>query len=316
MNSKKIVIGASSCLCGKPVRHDGSSKKNAYLLDTLSQYFELRLFCPEMGAGLGVPRPTMRLKRTETGVRLLDSRDPDKDHTKSLLEWSDKALPGMDDLSGYVLKNASPSCGMERVKLYDHNDVPKKEATGIFAERLMQAYPNMPVEEEGRLNDSILRENFILRVYVYHRWLSLLKQGLSVSAVMDFHRRHKFILLAHDEVCYRELGPLVAACTAENLESSAALYISRLMSSLRLRASRKRHTNVLMHIFGFLKERLDPDVKQEILAQLDKYRTGLVPLIVPVTLIRHYLKQFPHEYINSQYYLEPYPDELMLRNDV
>lgn len=311
-----IKIGVSSCLCGMKVRHDGAAKKNAYLLQTLSQYFDFEPHCPEMGAGLGVPRPAMRLQRVGDEIRVIESRNPEADHTDALNDWADKKLPDMKHLDGYVLKNASPSCGMERVKIYDHNNVPTKTATGVFAERLQKMYPNMPVEEEGRLNDPVLRENFIERVYVYNRWQTLMAEGLSVGALMEFHRRHKFILLAHDEKCYRELGPLVASCNRDNLDSLAEQYITMLMGSLRMRASRKRHTNVLMHIFGFIKDKLEPPVKQEVLQQLDKYRTGLVPLVVPLTLIRHYLKQYPNDYMDSQFYLEPYPDELMLRNDV
>ena len=311
-----IKVGVSSCLCGNPVRHDGSAKKNAYLLDTLGRYFELTPYCPEAGAGLGVPRPTLRLKRFEYEVRLVETKDQDADHTAEMDAWMDANIPEMAGLTGYVLKHSSPSCGMQRVKLYDHNNIPKKEASGLFAARLMATYPNLPVEEEGRLNDPILRENFIQRVFVYHRWQQTLADGLSVASLMEFHKRHKLMLLAHDEVVYRKLGPMIASVNKDNLDDIADIYIARMMHSLTQRSTRKRHTNVLMHIFGFLKNKLGSEVKAEILDILDRYRQGFVPLVVPMTMIRHYLKQYPHSYMDSQYYLEPYPDDLMLRNEV
>lgn len=311
----KIEIGISSCLCGHPVRHDGAARRNAYLMNSLSSYFEYWAFCPEMGAGLSTPRAAMQLRQSDQEVRLVESKNTDVDHTEELVSWSHHHVHDFSHLSGFILKSASPSCGMERVKIYDHNNVPKKVGAGIFARILMDALPALPVEEEGRLNDPMLRENFLQRVFVYHRWQKLIENGLTVRALMEFHARHKFMLLAHDEVVYRQLGPIIAGIGSD-LEQVAQRYILTLMSALKGRASRKRHTNVLMHIYGFIKQHLASDVKQEILGLLDKYRTGLVPLVVPLTMIRHYLKQHPHEYISSQYYIEPYPEELMLRNDL
>jgi uncharacterized protein YbgA (DUF1722 family)/uncharacterized protein YbbK (DUF523 family) len=310
----KITLGISSCLLGNEVRHDGGHKRNIYATTTLSEYFTFRAFCPEMAIGLGVPRPTIRLTRTAEGIRLTGSDNPDLDITDDMNNWSQGAIDGMQDLSGFILKNNSPSCGMERVRVYDGNGVPSRGGIGLFADSLMKTRPWLPVEEEGRLNDAMLRENFIERVFVYYRWQRMISDGLTVSALMEFHKRHKFILLAHDEEEYRRLGPLIASVNKANLQQIADEYLLRTMTCLKARASRKRHTNVLMHVMGFLKNKIDSDDKQELIEVMDNYRHGRVPLIVPITLMRHHLRRYPDEYISSQYYMAPYPEELMLRN--
>lgn len=310
----EITLGISSCLLGNEVRHDGGHKRNVYVMSTLSEYFRFRAFCPEMSIGLGVPRPAIRLTRSADGIRLTGSDDPGLDLTDDMNSWSAGAIQGMHDLSGFILKNNSPSCGMERVRVYDGNGAPSRDGTGLFAAALMSAMPWLPVEEEGRLNDPMLRENFIERVFVYYRWQKMMHEGLTVSSLMEFHQRHKFILLAHDEQEYRKLGPLIANINKDTLNEVADEYLLRMMTSLKARSSRKRHTNVLMHVMGFLKNRIDSDDKQEMIEVMDNYRHGKVPLIVPVTLMRHHLRRFPDEYISSQYYMAPYPEELMLRN--
>lgn len=312
----KITLGISSCLLGNEVRHDGGHKRNLYVLNTLSEYFSFRSVCPEMAIGMGTPRPTIRLSRTVDGIRLAASGDSTLDVTEQMNNWSESAVEEMHDLSGYILKSNSPTCGMERVRVYDANGVPAKDGTGLFAVSLMKAMPWLPVEEEGRLNDSMLRENFIERVFVYHRWQRMIKTGLSVSRLMEFHQRHKSILLAHDEVEYRKLGPLIASTNKENINDIADEYLIRVMKCLKAKASRKRHTNVLMHVMGYLKSKITSDDKQELIEVLDKYRLGKVPLIVPVTLMKHHLRKYPNEYISKQYYMDPYPEELMLRNMV
>jgi uncharacterized protein YbgA (DUF1722 family) len=222
----------------------------------------------------------------------------------------------ISNLSGYILKSKSPSCGMERVNLFDSNEIPSKRGVGIFAAQLMQLYPNLPVEEEGRLNDSNLRENFIERVFVYYRWQQLTTQGISVAKLMDFHKDHKLILLAHDEKTYRQLGPLVAGTHSDTLRQNAHSYIGQLMMALRKHASRKKHMNVLQHIMGYLKKDIGKEDKQELLDLLERYRLGQIPLVVPLTLLNHHLRKYPQPYLEDQYYLNPYPQELMLRNHV
>ncbi len=312
----EITIGISSCLLGNEVRHDGGHKRNIYATSTLAEYFTFRSFCPEVAIGMGIPRPAIRLSRINDDIRLVGSKDSELDVTQEMLDWSEGAIQNMQDLSGFILKNNSPSCGMERVRVFDGNGVPDRSGTGLFARVLMESMPWLPVEEEGRLNDSTLRENFIERVFVYYRWQQLIKTGLTVASLMDFHQRHKFILLAHDEAEYRQLGPLIASCTKENLQSVADEYLLRAMTMLKSRSSRKRHSNVLMHVMGFLKTKIDTDDKQELIEILDDYRNGKIPLIVPVTLMRHHLRRFPDEYISNQYYMSPYPEELMLRNSI
>lgn len=310
----KIAIGISSCLLGNEVRHDGGHKRNLYVTNALAEYFSFRPFCPEMAIGLGVPRPTIRLARLDGAVRLTGSSDNGLDLTDVMNSWSLDAVGGMHDLSGFILKKDSPSCGMERVRVYDTRGTPSRDGVGLFAAALMQAMPWLPVEEEGRLNDPSLRENFIERVFTYYRWRQMMTSGLTVPALMDFHQRHKFILLAHDEEEFRRLGRLVAGVTRESLGETAGEYLVRMMTLLKSRTSRKRNTNVLMHVMGYLKSRIESDDKQELLEILDSYRLGKVPLIVPITLMRHHLRRFPDDYIDRQYYMAPYPEELMLRN--
>lgn len=310
----KITLGISSCLLGNEVRHDGGHNRNVYVNSTLSEYFNFRPYCPEVAIGLGVPRPTIRLTRSDSGIRLTGSDNTGLDLTDDMNSWSTGALVGMRDLSGFILKNNSPSCGMERVRLYDANGAPSRDGIGLFADALMQAMPWLPVEEEGRLNDAMLRENFVQRVFSYYRWQQMTQKPFSISALMEFHQRHKFILLTHDEEEYRQLGPMIAGVTKENLQQVADAYLLRMMTCLKARASRKRHSNVLMQVMGFLKNKINSDDKQELIEMLDNYRNGRVPLIVPITLMRHHLRRYPDEYISSQYYMSPYPEELMLRN--
>lgn len=310
----KITLGISSCLLGNPVRHDGSHKKNHYVMESLSSWFEFRPVCPEAAIGLGVPRPAMRLVKTAEGIRMVVSKSPENDLTERLIAWSENAVDNMHDLSGYILKSQSPSCGMERVRIFDHNGVPKKEGAGLFAATLMQAMPWLPVEEEGRLNDPVLRENFIQRVYIYHRWQQMIARGISVASLMEFHQRHKLQLLAHNEAMYRQLGRHIASANRTNLEAVARHYLENMMHCMSQRATRKRHTNVLMHVMGYLKHKLTGQDKQELLDALEKYRTGLLPIVVPLTLLKHHLRIYPDPYIGNQHYLAPYPEALMLRN--
>lgn len=312
----KILIGISSCLLGEEVRYDGGHKRNIYITGTLSQYFEFKPICPEMAIGLGVPRPTIRLVDKGTGIRLVGVKDESLDVTDKLQNFSKDAIARLPSISGYILKKDSPSCGMERVRVYNANEMPEKRGRGIFADTLINSMPNLPIEEEGRLMDPVLRENFLERVFIYYRWQQLIKNGLTSNKLIEFHTRHKFNLLAHDETVYRKLGRMVAELDKENLQAIANNYIDLLMEGLKKPATRKRHTNVLMHIMGFFKNELAGDDKQEMLDLLDAYRSGRLPLIVPITMMKHHLRRFPHPYMEQQYYLSPYPEELMLRNSL
>lgn len=316
MNPDEIVIGISSCLLGQAVRYDAGHKHNRYITGNLGDYFTFRPFCPEVAIGLGIPRPPIRLVQTAGGIRVRGVDDPARDVSDALRAYAQQTLAQLQDISGYLFKKGSPSCGMERVKVYDEQGVTVDKGRGLFANTVIEALPELPVEEEGRLMDPVLRENFIARVFIYHRWQCLLAAGLTPAGLVDFHSRHKYILLAHDEVAYRELGRLVAGAGKADLPSLAQAYVRRLMATLKTPATPERHANVLMHVMGYLKRQLRREDKAELLDLIEAYRQRQVPLIVPVTLMKHFLRRFPDDYINSQYYLNPHPRELMLRNHI
>ncbi len=310
---KKIPIGISSCLLGEAVRFDGGHKRDAYIVGTLGEFFEFHPFCPEMAIGLGAPRPTLQLVKTDGAVRCVGVKDASQDVTDRLRDYAAQEQPIFADLCGYILKKDSPSCGMERVKVYS-NGQPRKEGVGIYAAELLRNNPLLPVEEEGRLGDASLRENFIQRVYVFYRWKHLLAEGLSVNALMTFHARHKLIIMSHAD--YHELGHLLANHNKGDLEEMAAHYIGQLMALLKIVVNRSNHVNVLQHIQGYLKKELSPDNKAELSEVIERYRIGEVPLIVPLTLLKHHFRKYPDPYIENSYYMSPYPQELRLINQL
>ncbi len=310
---KKIPIGISSCLLGENVRFDGGHKRDYYIVGTLSQYFEFRPYCPEVAIGLGVPRPTLHLIKTENGIRCVGIKDPSHDVTEPLQAYAEQQQLRHTDLCGYILKKGSPSCGMERVKVFS-NGQPQRDGIGIYAQMLLQQHPLLPVEEEGRLGDPTLRENFIQRVYVLYRWKCLLSQGLSTHSLTRFHARHKLLIMSHAD--YRELGQLLAGLTKDNLQTIAAQYITQLMQLLKIIATRGNHVNVLQHIQGYLKADLTADDKAELGEIIERYRNGEIPLIVPLTLLKHHFRKAPDPYIEESYYMSPYPPELQLINQL
>jgi len=314
--SARIRVGISSCLIGQEVRYDGGHKHNEYITRSLGQFFDFVPFCPEVAIGLGIPRPPIRLVKAGSAVQARGVNDPDLNVTEALLDYADKVAPRLRPLSGYILKKNSPSCGMERVKLYTPKGMPAGTTAGIYAGRLQLLHPELPFEEEGRLMDPVLRENFVERVFVYHRWQQLVAKRLTAKALVEFHTRHKFIVLAHDEKAYRALGRLVAGAGRAPAAETGSHYIALLMQALRKPATRTRHSNVLQHLSGFFKKHLDAEDKSELQDVITNYRRGQVPLVVPITLLRHYLRRFPDPYLASQYYLAPHPDELMLRNTI
>ncbi|MEN8763260.1 MAG: DUF523 and DUF1722 domain-containing protein [Thiogranum sp.] len=311
-----IRVATSSCLLGEEVRYDGGHKYNGYLTRTLARHFELIPFCPEVAIGLGVPRPPVRLVKNGGQVRVLGVDDPALDVTDDLLEYGRFVAFRLNSVSGYIFKRGSPSCGMERVKIYSDKGVPVDSGAGIYAQAIMQELPLLPTEEEGRLMDPVLRENFIERVFVYHRWQSLYRSELTPAKLIEFHTDHKFSILAHDESAYRQLGQIVADAGSADLLQLAEQYAVLLMVAMKKRATPKLHSNVLMHIMGFLKDKIDSGDKAELLDIVEKYRHGKIPLIVPVTLLKHHLRRHPDPYIQRQVYLNPHPQELMLRNSL
>ncbi len=298
------------------MRFNGSHKKNNYITDTLSQHFDFVPVCPEVAIGLGVPREPIRLVGNAAKPRALGTKDSMVDVTDALAAYGAQMARSLSHLSGYIFKRASPSCGMERVKVYDRNGVPSASGSGVYARAIMEALPSLPVEEEGRLMDPALRENFIERVYVYQRWQKMMALGITAQKLVKFHTEHKFIILSRSQMGCRELGRLVARAGSENIEGLAKRYIDELMAVLKKRATPKRHANVLQHLMGHLKRHLDAVDKAELRALIDAYRRGEIPLIVPVTMLKYCLRRFPNAYLALQQYLAPYPDALSLRNSV
>ena len=312
-----IRVGISSCLLGEEVRFDGQHKRDAYINGTLSEVFEFVPVCPEMAIGLGVPREPIRLVAGKgEPVRVVGVRNPDKDVTDDLHAYGRQMAAELPDLHGYILKRGSPSCGMERVKVYKRDGHPLTTAAGAYAETFMSERPDLPVEEEGRLGDPVLRENFIERVFVHARWHRDVAGAPSARALVDFHSAHKLLIMAHNQQAYRRLGQLVAEAGNGDLETTVSTYFTELMAALRKPATAKGHANVLYHLMGYLKDHLEGADKQELTELIEAYRTGFVPLIVPITLLNHHFRRHPNPYVERQVYLQPHPAELMLRNRV
>lgn len=311
----KIPVGISACLLGHEVRYDGAHKYHSYIERTLGQYFEFKAFCPEVEAGLGIPRPCVQLRETPTGIRCVGVKDHGFDVTERLEQASARQHDWLGGLCGYILKKDSPSCGMTRVKVYK-NEIPARQGTGIFADYLQNTFPNLPLEEEGRLGDPGLRENFIQRVFVMRRWRNLCEQGMIAHALLTFHSRHKLIAMSHEQNQARDLGRMIAGVSNANIEMIAPAYITGLMACLKIVATRGNHVNVLQHIQGYLKHKLDSDDKQELVETIENYRIGLLPLIVPLTLLRHHFRREPDEFIDNSFYMLPHPAELSLLNDI
>lgn len=310
---KKIPIGISSCLLGQPVRFDGGHKRDAYITGTLSEYFDLRPYCPEMAIGMGAPRPAIQLTATGKQIRSVGVKNPAMDVTDKLREYAWQLKSEQSELCGYIFKKDSPSCGMERVKVYT-NGQPQKTGSGIYAKEIMTLNPLLPVEEEGRLGDPELRENFIQRVYVFYRWKKLLSEGLTPGRLTRFHAQHKLIIMSREN--YADLGQMLSKATRGTVPEIAENYIIKLMKILKKVASRKNHVNVLQHIQGYLKKELSPDDKAELCELIERYRKGEIPLIVPITLLKHHFRTYPDPYITDSYYMSPYPQELKLINAI
>jgi len=313
--SERLLIGISSCLLGERVRFDSGHKNHSYITQTLSDYFEFRPFCPEVNIGLGIPREPVRLVTDELDgvVRCVGTKNPQKDVTLALKSAAHKQFGWIAGLNGYIFKKDSPSCGMERVKVYT-GTMPNRNGVGIYTAEILQSFPHLPVEEEGRLGDAGLRENFIKRVFLYRRWRELLITGPSREDLVTFHARHKLIYMSHNQNATKELGQLVAAIGAISVKDFCEQYIQAVTELVRKPADRRNHANVLKHIQGYLKRDLDSDDRQELEQNIEQYRQGYLPLIVPVTLLRHYFRKHPNSYIKQSWYMQPHPRELMLHN--
>jgi uncharacterized protein YbgA (DUF1722 family)/uncharacterized protein YbbK (DUF523 family) len=308
-----LRLGVSACLLGQTVRYDGGHKRDSFVADVLAAHFELVPTCPEVAIGLGVPRAPIRLVQTAAGVRVRGVRDGSLDVTDALDGEAARVHRAGPDLCGYVLKKNSPSCGMERVKTYTEAGMPHGRAAGAFAAGLIARAPLLPAEEEGRLNDPALRENFIERVFAYARWQALTAGEVTGAALVDFHSRHKYQLLAHNQAAYRRRGRLVAQAGRRPTRALIDDYGRQFMAALSRPASVGNHVNVLQHLAGYLKDALDGGDKAELQTAIDDFHQRRAPLVVPVTLLRHHLRRTPQPWAAAQTYLNPDPRELLLR---
>jgi uncharacterized protein YbgA (DUF1722 family)/uncharacterized protein YbbK (DUF523 family) len=312
-----IKLGISSCLLGERVRWDGAHKLDRYLTDILGKFVEYVPVCPEVECGFGTPREPFRQVGDPDSPRLITSRTK-IDYTGRMAEWAGKRVIELEkeDLCGFIFKSRSPSSGMERVKVYNEKGVPVKKGVGIFARAFMAHFPLIPVEEDGRLHDLKLRENFIEQIFAFKRWREGLVEKQSRGSLVDFHTKHKMLILSHSPEHHRVMGKLVARAKEIPLKELYEQYQGLLLEALRLKSTPKKNANVLTHILGYFKEYLSGDEKQELLEIVGLYRQGIVPLIVPITLINHYVRKYNQPYLKEQYYLHPHPLELQLRNHV
>ncbi|MBU1611747.1 MAG: DUF523 and DUF1722 domain-containing protein [Proteobacteria bacterium] len=314
-----IRVGISSCLLGDEVRYNGGHKLDLYLRDILGQFVEFVPVCPEAEVGMGIPREPVRLVGDVANPRLV-GRESGKDWTQQMLRWTDGRLKKLESfhLCGFVFKKGSPSSGMEKVRVYpDGGGQPLYSGRGFFAGRFMDHFPQLPVEDDGRLNDPGLRENFIERIFVMYRWLESTNDGPNMKALIEFHTRHKLLIMSHSVEAYRELGRLVAGHgKAVGISRLFEQYSTILFTNLQLKATPKKHRNVLQHCLGYFKKQITQDEKQEMLHLIDQFVEKNIPLIVPMTLMNHFVRKYAEPYLASQHYLSPHTLELKLRNHV
>jgi uncharacterized protein YbgA (DUF1722 family)/uncharacterized protein YbbK (DUF523 family) len=314
----KIKIGVSSCLLGEEVRWNGGHKQDRYVQGILDKYFHYVPTCPEVDVGMGIPRETVALYGTMENPKMI-SKKSQTDWTKKMIDYTEGRINelGKSNLCGYIFKSKSPSCGIGRVPVYSEFGSHKvRHGPGMFANSFIKALPLIPVEDEGRLHDPVIRENFIVRVFCFNRLQTLLRESFSMGKLVSFHTKHKFLILSHSKKQYDAMGKLVATGKSLNRTELKASYSSLFMEALTYKSTPKKNTDVLLHMMGFLKKVLTREEKEDILSTIEDYRIGLLPLIVPVTLIRHQVKKYHIEYLLDQVYLNPHPKELMLRNHV
>jgi uncharacterized protein YbgA (DUF1722 family)/uncharacterized protein YbbK (DUF523 family) len=312
-----IKIGISTCLLGENVRYDGGHKLDRFLTDTLGEFVSYVPVCPEVECGLGTPREAMHLAGDPRRPRLVTIRTK-QDITDRMLQWAEKRVVELEkeDLCGFIFKSNSPSSGMERVRVYDEHGIPSKTGRGLFASVFMSHFPLVPVEDDGRLHDPKLRENFIEQIFALKQWREVLAGEKTLGALVEFHTSHKLLLLSHGEKGYRELGKLVAEGKKMPPGQLYETYEEGLMNSLKLKTTVKKHINVLHHLLGYFKKNLSADEKQEVIELVEDYRREHIPLIVPITLINHFIRKYREPYLEKQTYLRPHPVALKLRNHV
>jgi len=316
MNQKPLV-GISTCLLGENVRYDGGHKLNRYLRDVLGRYVEFVPVCPEVECGMSIPREALRLVGTDGDVRLMTQKTK-IDMTSQMARWMRQKLSKLSGrpLSGFIFKSKSPSSGLKGIKVYNKNGGVAKNGVGLFAKGVTDSFPLLPVEEDGRLNDDGLRENFIERIFVMQRWHRMNEEKKSLKMLMEFHARHKYILMAHCPKTLKELGAFIADGKTRPINDLHTAYFEKFITALGKAGTVKKNTNVLLHIAGYFRKDLTRDEKEELSGIIGNYHKQLVPLIVPVTLINHYVRKYKSGYLEQQFYLNPHPMELMLRNHV
>lgn len=313
--TSKLKLGISACLLGAEVRYNGGHKESRLCSRVLAEHFDFVPLCPEVAIGLGTPREPIRLVGDPQAPRALGTVNRERDVTQALHDYGTRMAGELDDISGYIFMHKSPSCGVERVKVYQDNGYPADGgASGIFAAAFTRLRPDLPVEEDGRLNDPVLRENFLTRVFAYAEWQRLLRAGLTRKAILDFHARYKYQLMANHPLQYKALGRLLADLGRHDPLEFGPRYFSQLMAALKNCATRGTHSNVLQHLSGYLKQALSSDEKEEMQQLIAQYRNGIIPLVVPLTLLKHHFRRHPDHYVARQAYLQPHPENLSLRN--
>lgn len=313
----KPKIAISACLLGAEVRFNGGHKESRLCSQALSEHFDFVPLCPEVAIGLGIPRQPIRLVGDSAKPQAVGSVDSTLDVTHALHDYGASMAATHTDICGYIFMQKSPSCGLDRVKVYQDGGRPAElSGRGIYANAFCAAHPDLPAEEDGRLNDPVLRENFLTRVYAYSAWQDLLKAGLTRRSLTEFHARYKYLLMAHHPVQYKTLGNLLGSLGKNPPQAIAAQYFSELMKALKKCATRRTHTNVLQHISGYLKQSISREDKQEMQQLIGQYLHGVVPLVVPLTLLKHHFRLHPDPYIARQVYLQPHPENLSLRNAI
>ena len=315
----KIKIGASTCLLGEKVGYDGNHSHDRYLTQTLSLFVDYVPVCPEVECGMPIPRESVRLVGDPAAPRLV-TRNTQEDKTKMMTDWIPGKLAALEKekLCGFIFKSKSPSSGLYRIRVYGDDGKVRKTGTGMFAKAFCEHFPRIPVEEAGRLNDPQLRENFIEKIFALRRWRQVIEEQKNLGGLVAFHTQNKLLILSHSQADYRQMGKLVATgkevIAKQGVQALFDQYEILLLKSLDLKTTPKKNINVLMHILGYFKKNLSADEKQEMLSLFEQYRQGYVPLVVPLTMVNHYVRKYDQPWLKDQTYLNPHPFELKLRN--
>lgn len=312
----RLTLAISACLLGNEVRYNGGHKQSQLCSRVLDKHFDFRPLCPEVAIGLGTPREPIRLVGDPAAPRAVGTVTRSRDVTAQLADYGTRMAAELQQISGLIVMQKSPSCGMERVKVYQENGLPAEHGSGIFTATFARLRPELPIEEDGRLNDPVLRENFIARVYAYGDWQRLCAEGLSRKGILAYHARHKYLLMAHNPGRYRELGRLLAGIGEHDPAEFGPRYFTSMMAALKKCATRGTHANVLQHLSGYLRRALPSEDRRDIQQLIEQYRNGTVPLVVPLTMLKYHFRRHPDRYIALQAYLQPHPEELSLRNAI